>query len=114
MATKLIQLTDGTLIEVEANPDEVQQVAFSLATSVDKTIERVKPILIHACQPVIEAWNDLSRQVSIEQAEVELGLSFEGEGNVYITKAKAGANLTIRLALKQKPESDVPDGRHTE
>lgn len=42
--------------------------------------------------------------MSIEQAEVELGLSFEGEGNLFVTKSTLGANLKIKLILKPKEE----------
>jgi hypothetical protein len=40
--------------------------------------------------------------MNIEQAEIELGLSFEGEGNLYVTKSKLGANLTVKLVLTPK------------
>jgi hypothetical protein len=36
----------------------------------------------------------------IEQAEIELGISFEAEGNLYIAKSKTTANLNIKLILK--------------
>jgi hypothetical protein len=52
------------------------------------------------CKPIINAWKELSEEIYIEKAEVELGLSFEGEGNIYITKSKAGANLTVKIILK--------------
>jgi hypothetical protein len=38
----------------------------------------------------------------IEQAEVEIGLSFEGQGNLYVAKSAIGANLTVKLVLKPK------------
>ena len=68
MTTQLIQLEDGTLMEVEA------------------------------------AWQELNKEMTIAETQIELGLSFEGEGNVYVTKATAGANLTITMTLKP-PES---------
>ena len=58
---------------------------------------RMKNVTI---KPVSSAWSEISKEVHIEQAEVELGLSFEGEGNIYITKAKAGAKLNIKLTIK--------------
>lgn len=33
---------------------------------------------------------------------MELGLGFEAEGNLYITKAKGNANLTVKLKLAPK------------
>ena len=40
--------------------------------------------------------------MEIEQAEVEVGLNFEGQGNIYITKGKGGTNLKVKLVLKPK------------
>ncbi|MDX1474858.1 MAG: CU044_2847 family protein [Reinekea sp.] len=100
MTTKLVKLDDGTLIEVESLPNEVQQISSKMAHKVNDTLDKVKPILIQTCKPVIAAWQELSQDMDIEQAEIELGLSFEGEGNIYVTKVKSGANLIVKLTLK--------------
>ncbi len=100
MATKLIELDDGTLIEVEAMPGQAEQISSGAAERVHKSLEQIQPLLLSACLPVAAAWNELSKQMTIEHAEIELGLSFEGEGNLYITKFKGGANLLIKLVLK--------------
>ena len=102
MATRLIKLEDGTLIEVEVTGEEVQQISSSLADKVDATLGKIKPILLKTCQPVIAALKDLQKEIDLEQAEIEMGLSFESEGNIYITKAKLGANLLIRMTLKKE------------
>lgn len=102
MATKLIKLEDGTLIEVEVPPDQAQQISGGFADKVNATFDKVKPILVKTCRPIVAAWQEINQEMHIEQAEVELGLSFEGEGNLYVTKSKAGANLTIKLILKPK------------
>lgn len=102
MATKLIRLEDGTLIEVDIPPDQAQQIAGGFAEKVNATFDKIRPILINTCRPIMAAWQEISQEMSIEQAEIELGLSFEGEGNLYVTKSKAGANLTVKLTLKPK------------
>ena len=102
MVTKLIQLEDDTLVEVEVLGDEVQEISYRFADKVSASFTKIKPILIKTCRPVLAAWGELNKDMSIEQAEIELGLSFEGEGNVYVTKSKATANLTIKLTLKPK------------
>jgi hypothetical protein len=102
MATKLIQLEDGTLVEVEVPPDQAQQISGGFADRVNETFDKVRPILVNTCRPIAAAWKEISKEMEIEQAEVQLGLSFEGEGNLYITKSKAGANLTVKLVLKPK------------
>jgi hypothetical protein len=102
MATKLIKLQDGTLVEVDVPGEEVQQISGSLADKVDATLSNIKPILLKTCQPIVAALKDLRDAVDLEQVEIELGLSFEAEGNLYITKANLGANLTVRMTLKNK------------
>lgn len=103
MPTRLIKFSDGTLIEVEANPNEPQQIAATQAQWVQETLDQVKPILVNVCKPLVAAWNELSHTMDIEQAEVELGLGFEGETGIpYIVKGTASATLTIKLTLKPR------------
>lgn len=100
MATKLIKLQDETLVEVEVLDSQTEQISGSIADKVNATFDKIQPILTNVCRPIITTWRELNQDVGIEKAEVELGLSFEGEGNIYITKSKASANLTIKLILK--------------
>jgi hypothetical protein len=102
MATRLIELEDKTLIEIEIPGDQVEPIAGGVANKVDSTLKKIKPVLVNACKPIIEAWHELNQEMHIEQAEVELGLSFEGEGNIYVTRSKTGANLGVKLILKPK------------
>ncbi len=103
MASRLIKLEDGTLVEVEALPNDVNQIAASdAAKKVDESIDRIHPILVRACRPIMAAWNELSKEMDIEHGEVELGLSFEAEGNVYVVRGTASANLVVKLTLKPK------------
>lgn len=103
---KLIRLDDDTLIEVEAAPNEVRQISSKAAKKVAENLTVVKPLLLRVCGPIVDAWSELSERTEIESAEVEIGLSFEAEGNVYITSAKAGANLTVKLSFKPKEPAD--------
>jgi len=103
VASKLIQLEDGALVEVEAPENKAQPISGGMADKIkDATIERIKPIILKVCKPLSEVWKELNKDMYIEQAEVELGLGFEAEGNLYITKAKGNANLVVKLTLKPK------------
>ena len=103
MASKLIELEDGALVEVEVPENKAQPIAGGAADKIkDATIERIKPIILKVCKPLSEVWKELNKDMHIEQAEVELGLGFEAEGNLYITKAKGNANLVVKLTLKPK------------
>lgn len=101
MASRLIKLQDGTLIEVDVSEDRAREIAFQAATIVgNSTFETIKPLIVKACKPIVEVWSELGKDYSIEEAELELGLAFEAEGNLYITKAKGNANLKIKLKMK--------------
>ena len=102
MATKLIRLEDDILVEAEVSDDQAEQISGGLAKRVDATFEKIKPLLLKTCQPITAAWKELNQEVCIEKAEIELGFGFEGEGNLYITKSKASANLTVKLTIKSK------------
>jgi hypothetical protein len=102
MASRLVQLSDGTLVEIQVPQDQARQIAGGFADKVDAGLEKMKPLLLNVCQPIKEAWNELSKEMNVEQAEVELGLSFEGEGNLFITKYKGEANLSVKLIFKPK------------
>lgn len=106
MATKLIELEDGTLVEVEVPEDQAKQISSSLADRVGTTFDKIRPVLIRTCRPIAAAWKEINREMEIEQAEVEIGFSFEGEGNLYVTKSKGSANLTVKMVLK--PKVDPP------
>jgi hypothetical protein len=100
--TKLIQLEDGTLVEVDVTADQARQISGGFADKVSSTFDKIQPLLVEICRPVTDAWQEINQDMNIDQAEIQLGLSFEGEGNLYITKAKGNANLTIKLTLKPK------------
>lgn len=102
MNTKLIQLEDGTLVEVEVLTDQVKPVSGGFAEKVDATFDKIKPLLVRTCRPILDAWDELNQDMNIESAEVEIGLSFEAEGNLYVTRSNLGANLRVKLVLKPK------------
>jgi hypothetical protein len=99
VATKLIHLSDGTLVEAEVTDSEARPISGGAADKVAAGLDRIEPILVNVCRPVAAAWSAISADLEVESVEVELGLSFEGEGNLYVTKAKAGANLTVKVHL---------------
>jgi hypothetical protein len=105
--SKLIELEDGVLIEIDKPTGQVQEISGGAAGRIkDATIDRIKPIILKAAKPIAEVYKELSRDMEVRQTEVDLGLGFEAEGNLYITKAKGNANLVVKLTLVPKQESD--------
>lgn len=102
MATTLIETDDGLLIEVEVPGEQIQPVSGGAASRVNAVLGSITPILMKTITPISRAWNELNRDMTIEKAEIELGLGFEIEGNVYLAKSKASSNLTVKLTLKPR------------
>lgn len=102
MPTRLIELQNGILVEAEVPEEDAEPISTSAIKEVQSTFEKVKPILVSVSKPIAEAWQEINQDMEVESAEVEVNFSFEGEGNLYVTKAKAGANLSVKLILKPK------------
>jgi hypothetical protein len=59
MATKLIELEDGTLVEVEVSPDKAQAISGGFADKVNQTFDKIRPILVRTCRPIAAAWKEI-------------------------------------------------------
>ncbi|MCI5191280.1 MAG: hypothetical protein D3905_16145 [Candidatus Electrothrix sp. AS4_5] len=97
-------MEDGLLVEVEVPQDQVNQIAGGIPEQVDKAIDTVRPILLKACRPVVSVWQELNKEMTIDNVEVELQLGFSAEGSVFLAKSKGNANLKIKLSIS--PKSD--------
>ena len=106
MGKKLIELEDGVLVEVEVPGEQVEEISGGFAQRVEASLEKVQPILVKSCRPIVRAWKELSQEIKVKQAEVELGLCFSAEGNVYITKSTASANLKLKLVLAPEEKEE--------
>jgi hypothetical protein len=102
MPTKLVKLQDGILVEVEVPPDEAQQISGGAADTVSASLDQIKPIILKTAQPIMEAWGDLAKGSDVDHVQVELGLSFEGQGNLYVAKEKEAATITVSVELRPR------------
>src|SRR5688572_13317424 len=109
MATKLIELEDGVLVEAEVPEDQAEPISGGAVSRVNATLDQIEPLLINACKPISAAWRQLSDEVHIDYAQIALGVNFTGEGNVYVAKATAGANLTVTLVVKPNPAKEAEE-----
>jgi hypothetical protein len=56
VATKLIRLTDGTLVEAEVTESEARPISGGVADRVASAMERIGPVIVDVCRPVAEPW----------------------------------------------------------
>lgn len=99
MTTELIKLEDGTVVEIAC--PESEKISGGFARKVSASLDVIQPILNNISRVVSNTWKGLRGEVIVDQAEIEIGLSFGAEGNVYITKSTAGANLSIKLIIRE-------------
>jgi len=107
MSKKLIELENGLLMEVEVaeNRDGVEAISGGnndLISKVDASMGTVEKMLIQSVEPIVSAYKTLNQEVVLEKAEVEIGIGFSAEGNIFVAKGKANANLKVKLVLKPK------------
>jgi len=107
MSKKLIELENGLLMEVEIPENElgIEQISAGdndLVNKVDVSMGKVEKILIKSVEPVINAYHLLNQDIVLEKAEVEIGIGFSAEGNIFIAKGSTSANLKVKLVLKPK------------
>ncbi len=101
MPTSLVKLSDGTLVEVQVPADQVQEISGTLAQKVNAALDSVQTTILDVCRSMATSLDSLAQTVAIDEAEIEFGLSFEAEGNLYITKASSGANLQVKIKFKR-------------
>ena len=103
MSKKLIELDNGLLMEVEIPQSEIEMISGgSDIERVDKSINAVETLLIKSVQPITQAYKALNQDMILEKAEVEIGIGFSAEGNIFVAKGKANANLKVKLVLSPK------------
>jgi len=100
VAYKLIRLQEGTLVEVEVPQDALEQYADGIMNKMNSSVDQLRQTLVNICRPISAAWVLISQEMQVEGADVEVGLSFEAGGDLYIAKAKTGAHFTVKLKLK--------------
>ena len=105
MATKLIRLDGGLLVEVETEEGAPQRIAASGAKKVDRALDQVQDLLRKSVKPVTAIWGELNRDLTIEKVEISLALGFEAQGNVFIARGSGTANVGFKMTVRPNEDS---------
>ncbi|WP_058556212.1 CU044_2847 family protein [Thiohalocapsa sp. ML1] len=106
MATQIIELQDGLLIEVQADTaDGPRQISGGRHRVVDGAIDTARELLLKAVEPVASVWGELNRDLSIEEVEIQLGLGFEASGRLFIAQGTGKTNLSFTLKVRPKAQA---------
>lgn len=106
--SKLVQmkLGDSTIL-VEAADEDLRLVSTgnSVLTAADKAYaELVQNEIVENCRVLVGAFETLKDQpLAPSKANVEFGLQFTGEGNIYLVKVSAQASIKVTLEWQLSP-----------
>jgi hypothetical protein len=102
----IICFEDGVNVEIDAtDAEQPRNAAAGSAAKIQRRFEAVLPTITAICTPLTNVWKELSKDVTMHEAEVELGISFDLEGNIYIAKSQVSTNL--KVTFKFSPVNDV-------
>lgn len=101
MHSRLIELADGIYVEVTAASGEPEEVSGRLAKKVDASLDKLVPVLNRLCAIAGQVLTSEGNGPRPDSAEVEFGIGFEGEGDLYLAKLRTSANVIIRLSIKR-------------
>ena len=104
MSKKLIEMDNGLMMEVDIPPQEIEMISGGndVVQKVEQSMSTVEKVLIQSVQPITQAYQALNQDVVLEKAEVEIGIGFSAEGNIFIAKGSGSANLKVKLVLSPK------------
>ena len=103
MAYQIIELENGVYVEVEIPEEQAQQISGGVIKKIPESIEQIKPVLLAACKPLSEVWNELNQDLSITEANVEFQFGFNMKGHIFIAAGEAKTNIKVSLKMIPKP-----------
>ena len=112
MATKFLEFKDGVIVEIGGPSDVRKQMHTASADQIDTTMDIVGTMLSRILVPIRNSFAGLQESlnvpVAVDSADVELGLSFSAEGNLFVTKSKAEGALKVKITFKPISKQKAP------
>jgi hypothetical protein len=113
VGSRYIELHGGVIVEVGSPGEGRQEMHNATLERVESSLEIVGGLIEKIVTPIRKAFIDLKQAadvpIEVASAEVQLGLSFSAEGNVFVTKAKAEGSLNLKIIFQTvKPMSLAP------
>jgi hypothetical protein len=99
MSTKLIELPNGVLVEVEALVGEGKNTPGASPEKVNSSGTDIAKTVLGICVPIANAFDELKKRHKAERVEVELCLGFKAEGSIFVTKGSAEGNIKIKCVM---------------
>jgi hypothetical protein len=109
MATKFLELGDGIFVEIAAPEELREEMHTSTAERVSTTMRSVASMVKDVVRPLADSFTNLYEAldvpIAVDAAEVELGVSFSAEGQIFVAKTKGEGTLKLKVVFKTVPNS---------
>jgi len=99
--TLLVKTQDGVLFEVDAVPGSAVAIAGGSIEILSAKLDSVGDIVQTVSEKIASAIQKLEEQYRIPEIEIELGVAFGAEGNLFVTKSTLNANLKIKIKVQR-------------
>jgi hypothetical protein len=100
---ELIRFADGVMVEVVSNPDPVTPVAGKTADRISQAFQDASDVMGGVMRSVISSTTRVVRDAGAAEAEIEFGVGFSIEGDIYIAKASGQGNITVKVRVDGEP-----------
>jgi hypothetical protein len=96
---QLIRFADGVLVEVAQNPNPIAPVSGKAADRMSQAFQAAAEVISGVLRAVVGSSARALRESGAGEAEIEFGVGFSIEGNIYVTKATGEGNITVRVKV---------------
>lgn len=95
---KIIKLNDDIEVEVEVNDDQAHEISDDGV--VDASIDKIQSLLTKVMRPVSNTYKELDKDVCMDSVKVSIGVKIGIEGNFFLAKSTAGANIQVEMTMR--------------
>jgi hypothetical protein len=110
MKSSYLELRDGVIVEVGSPGLERQEMHNAALERVDSTLDTLGDVIERLVKPVAQSFADMKQAldvpIEVKEAQLEVGLSFSAEGNIFITKATAEGSLKVKITFSAIKATD--------
>jgi len=87
------------MVEVSQNPDPVSPVSGKAAERMTQAFQVAAEVVSGVLRAIVGTSARALRDSGASEAEIEFGIGFSIEGNIFVTKATGEANITVRVKV---------------
>jgi Trypsin-co-occurring domain 1 len=95
----IVRFADGVMVEISRNPTPAEPVAGKAVERANQAFQAAAEILASALKAVVSPVQRAVRESGAKEAELEFGVAFTVEGNIYVTKVTGEGNITVKVTV---------------